>query len=1069
MGACSILAAAAMQGDPASGYTWKNVVVKGGGFVSGLVYHPTQRNLFYARTDVGGAYRWDEATQTWLPLNDALGRDESQLTGVLSVALDPADSNRVYLACGQYTPSWASQAAVLASTDKGVTWTRANLPLKLGGNEDGRGNGERLQVDPTDGRILLLGTTNSGLWRSADRGVTWSQTANFPASAVTWVLFDAAGGATGTATKTIYVGVNNTSAAVLRSTDGGTTWASIPGQPTGLIPLQAKLSSDRQLYLTYSDALGPNGATRGAVWRLDAATDTWTNITPPTGQGGFSGVAVDAQRPAVILVSTLDRWSPGDELYYSTNRGATWSAVMARSTRDVSAAPYAGSISPHWITDVEIDPFNSARAWFVTGYGVFATDSLTAMDSGGTVRWDFRDDGLEETVGAGIVSPPIGPSLVSAIYDIDGFRHESLDQSPSAGRLKPSYGSNTFIDFAEQAPSVLVRLFSSGTRGAISRDGGTTWIPFPTAPATATTNGAGTIAISADGTRLVWTPSKSIPYFSSDDGATWTASTGVTSPGNNSFTAIANRSVPKRFYLYDSAGGRLYSSTDYGATFALTNSSVPTGGEMRSMAYPYLHGMLWLAANEKGLWLSSDDDGSGFAAIDTTLLNAAYRIGFGKTGAPQEYPAIYVWGRVNGVLGVFRSEFFGAKWTRLDDDQHRFGWINAITGDPRVFGRVYLATGGRGIVYGDLPASLLPPSDFAAFTVGTIGTYTPTLTRAATGVSFSVANLPPWATLNSATGTITGSPAATVATGSLVQVTLRATETNGTVSESTLNLFVAAPGSDLNVVNMSALAPVGTGDDILIPGISIAGSGTRDFLIRAVGPTLADFSVGNPLLDPRLTLLHMPDATTVASNDDWQSQPNASAISAAIDATKAFPLRVGSKDAAVLATLSPGGFTAKIEGVGNTTGMAMLEVYDVTAGGGSATLSNIAVRAVAGSGSNILAVGLVMRGGGSRRFLIRGIGPGLRDYGLANALADPQISLYLIGVDTPLATAGPWGASANSDELRSVAQSVGAFPLVEGGNDTAMIPRLVAGSYSIVLGSRSGGSGPAMIELYVLP
>ena len=85
-----------VEAQPSSaGYTWKNVVMKGGGFVSGLIFHPTQADLLYARTDVGGAYRWDNAVQQWLPLSDALGRDDSQLTGVLSLALDPHDATRV--------------------------------------------------------------------------------------------------------------------------------------------------------------------------------------------------------------------------------------------------------------------------------------------------------------------------------------------------------------------------------------------------------------------------------------------------------------------------------------------------------------------------------------------------------------------------------------------------------------------------------------------------------------------------------------------------------------------------------------------------------------------------------------------------------------------------------------------------------------------------------------------------------------------------------------------------------------------------------------------------------------
>ena len=120
-------AATASAAVTSQSYDWKNVAIKGGGFVSGLVFHPTARDVFYARTDVGGAFRWQAATSTWLPLNDDLGRDDSQLTGVVSLALDPSDPNRLYLACGQYLPSWAQNGAILRSSDRGLTWSRSGL------------------------------------------------------------------------------------------------------------------------------------------------------------------------------------------------------------------------------------------------------------------------------------------------------------------------------------------------------------------------------------------------------------------------------------------------------------------------------------------------------------------------------------------------------------------------------------------------------------------------------------------------------------------------------------------------------------------------------------------------------------------------------------------------------------------------------------------------------------------------------------------------------------------------------------------------------------------------------
>lgn len=142
-------------------YAWRNVAIGGGGYVTGIEFHPAVKGLAYARTDVGGAYRRDSAGGPWIALNDSLGGLDSEFMqlGVLSLALDPSDASRVYLACGQYTAWWAPAGRFMSSSDRGATWTNIELPFKLGGNQSGRGTGERLAVDPHDGARLFLGTS----------------------------------------------------------------------------------------------------------------------------------------------------------------------------------------------------------------------------------------------------------------------------------------------------------------------------------------------------------------------------------------------------------------------------------------------------------------------------------------------------------------------------------------------------------------------------------------------------------------------------------------------------------------------------------------------------------------------------------------------------------------------------------------------------------------------------------------------------------------------------------------------------------------------------------------------
>src|SRR4051794_12313658 len=251
---------AATGGSPAGAavadpYTFKNVQIAGGGFVPGIIFNQTKPNLIYARTDIGGAYRWDQTTSKWIPLLDWVGYDNWGYNGAVSIATDPVETNKVYVAAGMYTNSWdPNNGAILRSADQGATWAVSPLPFKLGGNMPGRGMGERLAIDPNKNSTLYFGApSGNGLWRSTDSGVTWAKVTAFPNpgnyvaspgdttgyasdnQGVVWVTFDERTGTAGSATQTIYVGVADKDNTVYRSADGGSTWSRIAGQPTGYI------------------------------------------------------------------------------------------------------------------------------------------------------------------------------------------------------------------------------------------------------------------------------------------------------------------------------------------------------------------------------------------------------------------------------------------------------------------------------------------------------------------------------------------------------------------------------------------------------------------------------------------------------------------------------------------------------------------------------------------------------------------------------------------------------------------------------------------------------------------
>lgn len=304
----------------AQAYNWKSVMSGGGGFIPGIVFHPAKKGLVYLRTDMGGAYKWNNGKQEWECITDMFGKDESEYDGILSIGLDPNNANLIYLMTGKYTQDWAGRGAFQISNDKGRTWKTVPLPFKVGGNENGRGCGERVAVDPNLGAIIFMGTTRDGLWKSQDSGNSWARVKTFTPANLNFVFFDRAGGVTGSATKRIFASAADAAGSLYISNDGGENWAVVPGQPEGLMALRAD-EANGTIYLTFSDSPGPNGATKGSVWKYNIESKKWTDLKAPQGTGGFSGISIDAQNPEHILISTLDRWSEHDDVYQSMDGG----------------------------------------------------------------------------------------------------------------------------------------------------------------------------------------------------------------------------------------------------------------------------------------------------------------------------------------------------------------------------------------------------------------------------------------------------------------------------------------------------------------------------------------------------------------------------------------------------------------------------------------------------------------------------------------------------------------------------------------------------------------------------
>ena len=321
--------------------------------------------LFYARTDVGGVYRWNGDQKEWISLLDWLSQDDVGLFGAESIALDPNNPSRLYVLAGTSYFS-KGKTAILRSEDYGATFETVDVSSlwRAHGNGMGRQSGEKLAVDPNHPDVLLCGSRNAGLFKSTDAGKSLANVSTVGAQAgadltnsngISFVLFDSSSSRTSAGgSSVIYLGVSATTNNLYVSKDGGTEFNPIAGGPASQMPNRATLSNGN-LYITFGGSPGPHSVSSGSFYRYAVESGTWTNLTPKTDDGaalmgsggqsaahGFGGVSVDPTDPNHILLTTLNYYGGqtryadggegwGDRIYVTTDGGENLvDALLAR-------------------------------------------------------------------------------------------------------------------------------------------------------------------------------------------------------------------------------------------------------------------------------------------------------------------------------------------------------------------------------------------------------------------------------------------------------------------------------------------------------------------------------------------------------------------------------------------------------------------------------------------------------------------------------------------------------------------------------------------------------------------
>lgn len=244
-----------------------------------------------------------------------------------------------------------------------------------------------------------------------------------------------------------------------------------------------------------------------------------------------------------------------------------------------------------------------------------------------------------------------------------------------------------------------------------------------------------------------------------------------------------------------------------------------------------------------------------------------------------------------------------------------------------------------------------------------------------------------------------------------------------------------------------------TGENVLIGGFIITGQSPRKVIVRAMGPSLSAADVPDALADPMLTL-HSSGGSALAANDNWRDTQEAQ-----IEAT-GIPPR-DELESAIVATLSPGNYTAIVTGKNQTSGVGLLEIYDLDQAVDS-RLANLSTRGVVRTGDNVLIGGFIFGGSnGNTDVVVRAIGPSLTKAGINNALADPTLEL-LDAQEAIIASNNDWKDGTQAQAIKAI----GLAPAND--RESALRATLAPGRYTAIVRGRNNGIGIGLVEVYIV-
>ena len=676
-------------------YKWDNINLGALGYVTQIATHPTNKDLVYAVTDVGGIYRFNHSTNRWIQLLNSTPIQYVGVSAGRTLALDPRHDNIIYMATGN--ASGDNRGGILKSTDYGNTWKMLDLEAccgQINGN-DVRFGGDNLIVDPNDSNVLYAASMSEGLWRSDDAGETWRSAGKLPEAVQSkYPLFVFTDGIEKTAdgkSKVLYMGFFG--GGLYKSTDAGESFVKVPGSPDA--PMRM-VYSDGGYYVT---ANGTADRTLvGGVYRLEDGK--WTDISPWANgiRLPASAVMVDADDKNTVFVHGAPY--NGGGLYRSRDAGKNWEYLGAWKI----------------ISDMKHDPLDHNAIWASYAGGVYYISNIR----GEKVKIEKRETGMEIMVAQkGICLPDQNaPMFLAALMD-HGYRAQNTIYDLAPNSL-PEVNVCAGIDFCEEDNSFVVRAGlhktppNSTGSVTISNDYGRSFVKMPwnekltvcdvAVGATKQANGYPIIMMMSTGSYKDGGEGMGI-YRSTDGGNTWEKAekVNVLRPRASWYQIRileSDRVDGNTFYYMESSG--IYRTRDGGKTWKMIKyfPRTPSYSFCPIRALPGVEGGVWYAAPD-GTFYVSYDFGDSWKALNSIKLHDVRGWGFGIGKSGSKNPAAYAAGYVDGKFGIWISDDLGGSWRKINIEAEQIlSKILDIAGDRKIYGRCFVSTGGRGVIAG---------------------------------------------------------------------------------------------------------------------------------------------------------------------------------------------------------------------------------------------------------------------------------------------------------------------------------------------------------------------------------